>query len=334
MTDEQLERRLGVVNEPVDPDPRFAAELFADLADRLGLERSPGLLSIVGTEAVRLPRTRRGPRPWKLLLAAAILATAAAGAALVAGSLVHRDDLLTRLEGAGVVRIAVRPDFPQSAVSGLAGFDVDVATALAQRLSLNEEVRPLSASDMLGGGTTSWDLAMPSTILTSEQALGFVMSRPYYAWPVYLLVRSDDQATTPGDLAGRRVCVTAGSTGASWLTGRPVVAGAPAPPSDVSVRMEAADRDCLAALIAADVDAMVSSTMSAADLATRPSLRSIGAFLYQEPRAVLATRDGPDPSRLMDAVSEALSAMSADGTLTNLSRNRFGGGDLSVPDVP
>jgi ABC-type amino acid transport substrate-binding protein len=337
VTDDQLSRRFRVVNEPIDPDPAFREDLFAELAGRLGLEtveldlETGGRLARVDAHA---PARRRPP--WRLLLVAALLLIGLAAAVAFVGSQPARDDLLTRLRASGVVRVAVRPDFPQSPAAGLAGFDVDVAHALASHLALSDEVRPVDLPAMAEQGQVGWDLAMPSVALTEQQMLAFVTSRPYYYWSVYLLVPAGDPAAAPEDLSGRRICVTAGSSGEAWLQGRlpSTVTGAPAPPSGVGLRTETADRACFDALVAGEVDAMVTSTMSAADLATRSSARAVGDGLYQEPRVVVAVRDGPDPSRLMTMVDSALDEMSADGTLTDLSRNRFGGRDLTVADSP
>jgi len=335
MTDEQLERRFSVVNEPLDPDPRFAADLFADLVDRLGLEPSAGPRSMPGTETVRPRRARRGVRPWRLLLAAALLAAGVAGGALLAGSLLHRDDLLTRIGASGVIRIAVRPDFPQVKLAGVAGFDVDVANELATRLGLGGELDPLPVTDMLGSHGT-WDLAFPSSVIAGDAATAFIASRPYYLWRVYLLVPAGSPASMPSDLSGKRVCVEAGSSGEAWLAGTlsPLVTDAPVPPARPAAVSKPADRDCLTALGSGKADAMVTSTLSASDLAARPALRTVGGVLYTEPRSILASREGPDPTALLVKVDAVLDAMRSDGTLAGLSQSRFGGQDLSTPPRP
>jgi ABC-type amino acid transport substrate-binding protein len=333
MIDDQLEHRFAIVNEPVDPRPAFGEELFEVLVEQLGItdvtvERTKGAAKLRS-----LDRPRQSSRPLKLLLVAALLVATAAGALLI-GSAINRDDLLTRIQGSGVLRIAVRPDYPQSMMSGLAGFDVDVATRLAKRLSLGDSIEPLAVDDLLAG-RGDWDLGMPSSALDADQERSFIATRPYYLWSVYFLVAAANPATAPSDLTSHQLCATAGSSGAAWLQEQlpPTISGAPAPPDAIRVRTEITDSDCLAALIAGEVDAMVTSTMSEADLATRPAVRPIGGVLFQEPRAILARRDGPDPSRLIGLVNTELSAMSADGTLTDLSRNRFGGRDLSAPST-
>ena len=244
-------------------------------------------------------------------------------------------DLLAQVRQRGVLRFAIRPDFPQAAVPGLAGFDIDVGKALATHMGLLDGPVRLSAADMLGASSTGsdWDVALPSALLTADQSARFTGSGAYYYWPVHLLVPTASTVAVATDLGGKRICVVAGSSGEAWLAGR-LPSGATsvsAPPTAPIVRTEAADRDCVAALTSGAVDAMVTSTYSDSDLAARPTLRTVGGPLFIEPRTMVASREGPDPSALVAAIDDALGAMRSDATLADLSRNRFGGRDLSIP---
>jgi ABC-type amino acid transport substrate-binding protein len=79
--------------------------------------------------------------------------------------------------------------------------------------------------------------------------------------------------------------------------------------------------------------AAVTAELSDADLQVRSDIRVIGGP-GPEPRPVIVHHShvgGPDTTELLRAIDDALAAMRADGTLTRLSQNRFGGSDLTRP---
>jgi polar amino acid transport system substrate-binding protein len=243
-------------------------------------------------------------------------------------------DLLTQVRARGALRLAIRPDFPQAMITGLEGFDVDVGRQLATRLALTGDPIQLTADEILSGtGDDLWDLGMPSALLSTEQAARFVSTDAYYYWPVRLLVPVGSSAASVADLTGKTICVVAGSSGEQWLAGNPPdsALSVVSAPASVDTQTDATDRDCLDAVSQGDADALVTATLSDSDLAARPSFRTVGGPLFTEPRTVVAARAGPDPSALVSAIDDALGAMRSDGTLADLSRNRFGGGDLTTP---
>jgi ABC-type amino acid transport substrate-binding protein len=88
------------------------------------------------------------------------------------------------------------------------------------------------------------------------------------------------------------------------------------------------DAACLSALEDGTVRAVVTAAMSPADVAARTNLRSV-ASLPPETRAIVVSRDGPDPSPLIAEIEDALHQMRRDGTLGGFSTTRFGV-DLTV----
>ena len=328
MTDDRIVRALreGPLDEPI----YNSAQLRRTLA-------APGR-----------PTTRRGHSAFRLAAGGFQLALAVIVAVvLLAGIVFVREqgrvgttpspsvpDLLEQVRRSGVIRFAVRPDFPQATVPGLDGFDIDVGTALATHMGLLDGPVRVAAGDMLAASAGSdWDVAFPSSLLSTDQTAQFTSSLAYYYWPVYLLVPAASTVAAATDLGGKPICVVAGSSGEAWLAGR-LPAGATsvvAAPTAPVVRTESADRDCLVDLTSGAVDALVTSTLSDSDLAARPTFRTVGGPLFVEPRTIVASRESPDPSALLSAIDAALGAMRSDGTLADLSRNRFGGRDLSIP---
>ena len=127
-----------------------------------------------------------------------------------------------------------------------------------------------------------------------------------------------------------------GSAGAYWLEGPyagPSSTPVEAPPRDISMQLEATDRDCLAALLAGEIDALVTTTFNPADLAVRP-VRILGDAVLTDPRSILAQRAGIDPTGLIAEVDRVLAEMRSDGSLVGFSQNRFGGRDLTGPETP
>ena len=235
---------------------------------------------------------------------------------------VAADHLLNTVRANGFIRFAIRPDFPQAAVPGLEGFDLDVAKELAQRLGLAEHRVQLAAGEILGsGGADSWDLGLPSALVTAEAATRLATTNAYYYWPVYLVAPKATTANLATDLDGQRHLRDRGliRRGVVERPSRSSSGMAATPPASPVVRTEATDWACLDALTNGAVDALVTSTLSDSDLAARPTLRTVGGPLFIEPRTMVAARAGLDPSALLSTIDDALGAMRSDGTLADLS---------------
>jgi ABC-type amino acid transport substrate-binding protein len=329
MDDRRMSERLRSTEVLVTPDRAFLDRTYALLADELGLPSATA--SGAATPAAR-PRGRWAAG-WRhgrgLLVAAAALALALLALLLVL-ALQRPSQPLSHQRALEVV---VRPDFPQVDIKGLAGFDIDVAEALAGRMHQRLELTPLAADAMLAGDR-AWDVALPSRSVTASEASGAQVSAAYYDWPRYVVVPRDAAVATVADLAGRTVCA-ADAAGRAWLAGGigdGTLIIAP-PPVGAGVAADlTGDAACLDALAAGTADAMVTATLTRADLATRPRLEIVGdGPVTVEPRALLvasATSGIPD---LPGRVATALASLRADGSLAALSRNRFGGDDLTNP---
>jgi polar amino acid transport system substrate-binding protein len=276
-----------------------------------------------------------------LLLAAALAALAAGGAVIVGSALLNThskqaDDLLTRVESGGQVRVGVVPTHPQAvAQTGtMGGFDIDVATELGRRIGIGVDLVVLPAGDLLSIDA-GWDFAMASSRLTTDETSVELVAPSYY-WPISMLVPVGSTATDLASLSGRRICVPAGTIGEAWLAGTNdgANAGPPiSPPLGAVAVMAPTDADCLDLVASGSADALVTAMLGPADLVVRPSLRSLVGPVLIEPRGPVVRRSGPDPGRLATALISALDAMRSDGTLLDMSRRRFGA-DLTSPPSP
>lgn len=319
-----------LVGEAPNDIPHHVLSAALDRTRTLPQERSIGGRGLRGR--VRLDRRRT------LMLVAALvpvlfaLAVGAGALRTPAPTVTPPASVLDDLRRDGRVRIAVRPDHPQSPLSGVAtGFDTDVATALADRLGLQPDLVIEDVSTMLGPDRGTWDLALPSTPDWLIDDAAFAHSAPYYRWTHRLVVPAASAASSIADLAGGPICAVAGDPTETWLRGG--YGGASASPAATSIVTRATDADCLAALTAGDAIGAVTAHLSDADISVIGEFRVIGGP-DAEPRSVVVRRPadpGADPGDLLAAVDDAIGAMRADGTLTQLSERRFGGADLTGP---
>ncbi|KQV70158.1 transporter substrate-binding domain-containing protein [Rhizobium sp. Root1220] len=149
--------------------------------------------------------------------------TTLAALALVAGSALPSfagmiDDIRSR----GTVRIGVslggEPIGFRDAQNNPVGYDVDVATLLAQKLGVPVEFVDVSGDariSMLVSGQI--DIAVANTSATLERAKTVNFTIPYNRAGLRIIVQKDAGIKDLKDLAGKKVVVGRGTTGESFL---------------------------------------------------------------------------------------------------------------------
>ena len=331
MDDDRIEQALrqGPPDEPTYEPGRFA--------------RTAGL--------GRPTPARRGRRIWsgfggtvRLAATGVVVALIVAGLVVVrSGNLsvspsptpgpVGGNDLLARVRSSGVLRVAIVPDYPNVQLAGGAydGIDIDVAREIAARLGVRAEIVPVNPADLVAGGWSGrWDVVVGLTITTSAQR-SLEIGQPYRFQPALVAVRSDLPIATVADLAGHTVCVGADPAVAQWLNGSlDVVSATPIAPAPAGVLRTntGSDSACLATAGQPSWDAFVGDRQLAADYASLVGVRVLGQPAFTEEGAVAADRSGPSPTSLLAAIDQVIAAMRADGTLTSISKRRFGGVDV------
>lgn len=275
-----------------------------------------------------------------LLVALLVLATSLVGFVAGGGRLVLMTvpapppDRLDLIRAAGVLRVAVSLDFPQSTTRAgtLDGFDVDLAREIGRRLGLDVAIVGVRTAN-LPLDRERWDLALPAAADWSIDSAAFAVTAPSYAWRRLVVVPAGSGATSLDDVKGQPVCAVAGDAGQRWLLGTyaaPASGRTPAQPIPSSLVLRSSDEDCLAVMAGGDVLAVVTSTLTSSQVAARSGVRAIEGGPPPEPRAAIVDRAGPDPAALEAAVEQAIGVMRRDGTLARLSLVRFGT-DLTVP---
>lgn len=105
--------------------------------------------------------------------------------------------------------------------SGYSGFDIDLLTAIAEKLDLTITVQDVNF-DALQSGTTlvagQCDIGASAMTITEERQANIDFSDPYYDSLQSLLVRTDSGIESIDDLAGKTVGVQQGTTGEAYTT--------------------------------------------------------------------------------------------------------------------
>jgi polar amino acid transport system substrate-binding protein len=336
MDERHIERALrrGPPEEPV-----YQPDLGRQLTAELGMESDAADMSASagGVRRIRV-RTRPGPTfsVWQaaggiaMALVILVAVTITLRFALPEVRPAAGDDRLSQLRAAGVVRIAVSNQPPQLSVGGAyIGFDVQVAEELSAALALRPTVsaRPPEEIVAVPG---AWDVALPSKALDLPES-NFRTSRPYYAWPAWLVVPADSSVGTVDQLAGTIICAAGGSVGADWLQGRAPqsVESLVAPPPGIRVLERDDDLGCAEALSRGEADAALTAALLDNELAAL-GLRIVGAGeVLREPRSVIIAGPPEETGRLIEAIDRALSELRSSGRLAELSQRSFGGRNLA-----
>ena len=329
MDDDRIERalRLGPPHEP-DYEPTFrSARPHVD---------EPGPMDVV----FRAGGRRRGVASRVRLDGLRLGAGLVAAVVLVAVALTLRPatddrpgasasaDVLARIRESRVLRVAVTTGHPQTTAGGgsLIGFDVDVAKALAGQLGVRDSVSGLAPAE-ISSGQGGWDVALPSTTVRS----GDLTNGPVYsAWPSWLAVASDSPAATRDDLAGAVVCAVVGTAGEAWLAGTLAPGQSEIAPPDGSRLLKlASDAECATAVEHGDAQAAVTATVLDDELGQRGLRALLPDPVILEERRVVVRGNGQEVQGLVGALDSAVGELVRSGRLAELSRESFGGRDLT-----
>ena len=243
----------------------------------------------------------------------------AAGASSAAGP--APVDLLEAIQTRGTLVVATEgawsPWTYHDESDKLVGYDVEVATALAEKLGVKAEFVE-GAWDGLFAGLDSgrYDIVCNGVELTEERALTYDFTVPYGYIHTALAVRSDNaDITTFEDLAGK---TTANSIASTYMTlaesyGAEVLG---IDTLDETIQM----------LVAGRVDATLNADVSFYDyLNVHPEADfKIVALTDEASQVCIPVRKGEETATLLAALDEAIEELRADGTLAEISERYFG----------
>ena len=225
---------------------------------------------------------------------------------------------LDRVKQRGTLIAGVKTDYPPfgytTQAGAVAGFDIDMAKYIAQKLGVGIELRPVTSANripMLMNGTV--DLIAASTTITREREEVVDFSVPYVSIGGKFLVKKDSGITGYKDLADKTVVFTQGTP---W--GEKVKAEQPKAKTLVLQDKPQAVLSVIQGRAAAYVDDAAPLYLFAKQ---DSSLTVVGDASIPAPMGI-AVR--PNDSKWRDAINFALIDMWADGTYHKLYREHFG----------
>jgi ABC-type amino acid transport substrate-binding protein len=129
-------------------------------------------------------------------------------------------DLLARICTDGVIRVSTDPAYPPQSflnedTGEYEGFDIDVATEIANRLGVGVEWEaPAWDTIIAGGWNDRWDMSVGSMTVTTERADVLYFTPAYYFTPAVVVARGDDEdiQDLAADLDGKKIGVCGGCT--------------------------------------------------------------------------------------------------------------------------
>ena len=195
-------------------------------------------------------------------------------------------------------------DFDTSAPSGFKGFDVDVISAVAEKLGLSLKIQDSDFAALKSGlalNSGQCDLAASAMTITPERQAAMNFSDPYYDSEQSLLVPTGSDIASIADLAGKKVGVQTGTTGETYANANATGANIVPFPSD---------GEMFQAIKAGQVDALLQ------DLPVNLDHTKDGAYAIVEKYDTdehygFAMKKGNDG--LTDAVNDALAELNSSG---------------------
>src|SRR6478752_6955231 len=253
-----------------------------------------------------------------VLAALTALTLAACGGGEVGGEGEETSGTATEGGADGSIRIGIKFDQPGLGYqdgSTYTGFDVDVATYVADKLGYSEDqiewVEAPSAQRETLLQTGQVDMIFATYSITDERKETVAFAGPYFVAGQDLLVAQDNtDITGPQSLEGKNLCSVTGSTSAQrikdeYATGVQLVER----PSYV---------ECVTALTAGQVDAVTTDDIILAGLAAQPAnkgkVKVVGAPFSEENYGVGL----PKGSDKCEDINKAITEMVADGTWQEL----------------
>jgi len=221
-------------------------------------------------------------------------------------------DLLETIRDRGEIVVSTDPNYaPQSFLEpdgDFVGFDIDVATAIADGLGVDIRFETPDWEVITAGSWAGrWDISVGSMTITTPRKEILSFTQPYYYTPAYLAASTRSGVNEVSDIP---FALPAGAEATTLTT----------------------DANCAEAIEAGrtEFDLWVSSgtTVDGAISAGSPMVK-IGDPIFTENLAVAIDKSGPSHAALLFEIDKILGEMHADGSLTALSEEWFDGEDLT-----
>jgi polar amino acid transport system substrate-binding protein len=282
---------------------------------------------------MQLPRRTRLPWPFArarwLALAVLVLVTGLAAALALAGGeegltqfFARRDLVWAQMQEHRTFRVGLDPSFPPFEAlddGGVpAGYDVDLARALAQNWGLEVELVTLgydSLVDALRAGRV--DAVISAMPFDERLTKDVTYSLPYFESGLRLAAHPNVPLTTVDDLAGRRLAVEWGSAGDMFgrrLQREQAIALELVPFDTPAAALDAAAHGVVDAVLADGVSLRLAQGQGL-------PLVAVGPVLESAPYVIVSPRRAPE---LAARIAEGLNSLQQGGALDQMEERWFG----------
>ncbi len=220
------------------------------------------------------------------------------------------------------------------------GFDIDVATEIANRLGVDIAWEAPKWEVLTAGSWNDrWDMSVGSMTPTNDRQQVLDFTQPYYFTPAVIAVNADNTsvADLTTDLDGATIGVCAGCSYEQYLDGSLAIDGFTFEfvVDDPTIKGYDTDTTALADLALGDgdrVDAVMTSVTTAQGfIDSGEPVKLVGDPLFYEPLGVAFDKSSDlDGQALVEAVDQIVAEMHSDGTLSEMSKKWYNGLDLTV----
>ncbi|WP_243058142.1 transporter substrate-binding domain-containing protein [Nocardioides sp. SR21] len=254
-------------------------------------------------------------------------------------------DLLAEICEKGVITVSTDAAYPPQSeldpkTNEYVGFDIDVATEIANRLGVDIAWETPSWDVITAGSWNGrWDMSVGSMTPTNDRQEVLDFTQPYYYTPAVVAVNADNDsvADLSADLDGTTIGVCAGCTYEQFLDKSLAIEGFTFDfvIDDAEIVGYDTDTTAMQDLAVGDgdrLDAAITSITVAQgfEKAGNPT-KIVGDPIFYEPLAVAIDKSSElDPASLVEAVDAIVGEMHDDGTLTGFSEEWYDGIDLTV----
>lgn len=224
-------------------------------------------------------------------------------------------DLLSDITSRGDLKCAVYSDVPPFSspdvkTRQLVGMDVDLCSALAQKMGLKLTLVPTSVEARIAViATGRADVLIANLAYTKTRGNQIQFSDPYYVAKEMLLVKKENADKTLADFKGKRISATKGTT------------------SEQSIHIKGGKavtfQDAASAFLALEQNkavGFVTNTMTGIKMISQAKKDGVELAMIKEPMALEPIGVGMkrDEPALLNAVNTSLKTMDSDGTIDKI----------------
>ena len=266
-------------------------------------------------------RQKREIMSFSHKLRTALIASLAFAGLATAGLQAQADTLLDQIKTRGTLVVGLEGTYPpfnyQDENGQLAGFEIDLANAVAGKLGIKADFQPTKWDGILAAlEAQRFDVIINQVTITPERQQKYDFSEPYTVSGTQIITRAGDEAkiSKPADLAGKSVGVVIGSNYEKWLRDN-------APQADIRTYDDDATRD--QDLLSGRIDAVINDRLVAAERVKQyqGKLAAAGQPFAPQSQGIALRKGNPE---LLAALNKALDDLRADGTLAKISVKWFG----------